>query len=269
MDIPVTHRGRRQFCLPLLVIPGPDEPANLAPYLKNTLDAFARYGPGGEAMKVTQHMKQADGSVGKVPMEHRIFLGAVAADTPANRKLSLFMSHASYQGCPYCWLRGTRGPTGGMYFKGYAAPTTTGCPQALKTAAPSRFGSVPAQANCGDESIKLSSLQQMARIAALTKAQQGKSASVISELEAAYGVHGLSSIISELGAYADINNLWQVPVAHAALLGIIKKFFQLTMQHKADGNALPRYVFKPAARKVITARAPHVVLTGDFNRPYR
>ena len=128
IDIPVTHRGRRSFCLPLLVIPGPNEPPSIAPYLRNTLEAFQKFGPfGSEPMSVHEHKLDGDGMVVKSDLNHQIFLCGVTADTPANRKLSGFLSHASYKGCPYCWLSGCLGPTGrGMYFPGYDQPTATG-----------------------------------------------------------------------------------------------------------------------------------------------
>lgn len=153
-DIPVTHRGRRAFCLPLLVIPGPSEPPSMAPYLRHTLEAFQKYGPFGSSMDVEQHnINGTTSEVMKSTIQHRIFLSGITADTPANRKLSSFFSHTSYMGCPYCWLKGSTGPTGhGMYFPGYSAPTHTGCPFHLKSN--ELFAAVPSVAHAGDDNIK-------------------------------------------------------------------------------------------------------------------
>lgn len=45
--LPFAERSQERFVKPLLIIPGPDEPANLQPYLQDTVEFFAEHGPGG------------------------------------------------------------------------------------------------------------------------------------------------------------------------------------------------------------------------------
>jgi hypothetical protein len=47
-DVPHSHRAKRQYCHVLAIIPGPKEPANLAPYLKPLLLDLHEAGPDGE-----------------------------------------------------------------------------------------------------------------------------------------------------------------------------------------------------------------------------
>ena len=269
IDIPVTHRGRRSFCLPLLVIPGPKEPPSIAPYLRNTLEAFKKFGPFGDnPLHVKQCKLNANGQIIESDLHHRIFLSGVTADTPANQKLSRFLSHAARLACPYCWLLGNPGPNGhGMYFPGYSAPTDIGCPNHLKNAHPTIFGQVPTTGYCGDSDIKIDSLGNLTRTLVVDdKSKQASSKSAIDKLKSEYGVHELSEIFKYLGDYVDINDVWQVPLCHAALLGIVKLFLKSMIDYTGP---TPPYAFSKSTIKLIKSRAAHVILTDDFNRPYR
>ena len=46
-----------------------------------------------------------------------------------------------------------------------------------------------------------------------------------------FGLHGLSEFIRQL-PYTDPNNLWVMPMAHAALFGVVKDFWDLMLAPK-------------------------------------
>jgi hypothetical protein len=87
----------------------------------------------------------------------------------------------------------------------------------------------------------------------------------------AFGIHGRSLFAELLGHYVDPNNLWIVPTAHAALLGVMKLFLSVVFRDTAGvpQHVLPRWIMRAVNRKLMTQRAGHIILTNDFNRPYR
>jgi len=125
-DIPYIHRNKSKFAHILAIIPGPSEPKNIMPYIKRTVAAFARLGPSGNGMKVTEHiLRNNTGEVAQGrTFTHKVLLTGIYADTPANRKLSLAMGHAATLGCLHCSLRGTH--SNGMRFLGYSERTDAG-----------------------------------------------------------------------------------------------------------------------------------------------
>jgi hypothetical protein len=232
------------------------------------LQTFARFGPNGLPMDVQQCLMDGGGRLVKTNLQHRIFLSGIVADTPANRKLSKFMGHTAILACPYCWLGGTTGPSGrGKYYLGYSCPTHILCPEHLKKEFPHLFGDVPTSAFCGDARIKLDEIKNLTRIQELENLKaKATSKTAVENLQTIFGVQCLSPIIAHLGDYVNINDIWQVPLAHAALLGVVKQFFKATMDYTGEA---PDYAFSRPALKIIESRAKHVILTDDFNRPYR
>ena len=76
---------------------------------------------------MVQHLREEDGFIRRERLQHYIILGGIYADTPAQRKMSKWLSHAAYLGCGHCVLLGTPGPTGrGMYFTGYEEKIAAG-----------------------------------------------------------------------------------------------------------------------------------------------
>lgn len=47
-DVPWVFRSIRDFCHMLVIIPGPDEPKCLDPYVEELFQDFKKYGPSGE-----------------------------------------------------------------------------------------------------------------------------------------------------------------------------------------------------------------------------
>lgn len=55
VDIQAMYRSKSRFVCPLVVIPGPKEPSNISPYVQGILQAFKKYGPGGECSCCVVH----------------------------------------------------------------------------------------------------------------------------------------------------------------------------------------------------------------------
>lgn len=67
-------------------------------------------------------------------------------------------------------------------------------------------------------------------------------------------------------SYKDV---WVLPLAHAALLGVVKAFCNLLFATTPKGQQAPWFVVPSATRRLIQQRAQEITLTSDFNRPYR
>lgn len=282
VDIPATHRNRRGFSLPLLVIPGAREPANLDPYFQLFLRDFRRFGPdigtcsgewedpGGKLM-VQEAIASNDGTnttLFSPPFRHRLILTGIAADTPGGRKLSNMTSHTGYSGCPYCLLKGTRGKTGGMYFCGYSKPTETRLPLELKGHA--LFQGIPDKAFCGDYSILLTDEQQRARVECLMHFQTTLAPSAFDKLKSHFGVNGPSPVVEHLGHYVHYNDIFLVPIAHASLYGVLKTYLKfMLLDLKECTPDRKKYLMKKEARRLVSERSTHLTLTSEFGRPYR
>jgi hypothetical protein len=139
-DLAAKGRGQTRFLRVLMVIPGPKEPASLDPYLKRVLEELQEGAPPacaaaqasassstapaqGTGFELLQRRRQADGSITTSTARVHVVLTAQHADTPANRKMTKWMSHTAQRGCGYCVLMGKKAPGGGMCFGGYQQPT--------------------------------------------------------------------------------------------------------------------------------------------------
>ncbi|GLI64632.1 hypothetical protein VaNZ11_007950 [Volvox africanus] len=246
-DLPVAHRSKRRFTYILTVIPGPEEPSSMDVYVSRTLDAFKEYGPYSESsLMVMGNDRQL--------FEHKIFLSAIFADTPANRKLSLWNSHTSATGCGHCLLKGVSGEGGGMYFPGYAVDADVNC---IFDGVIPDMENAPLSARCGDPRIMVSHEMHLKRAALAMKDPQWTGI---------VGCKGLSPIIRELD-YCNYNDVFVVPVAHAALFGVIKRFWN-TILGKLGRHVMDYTILGPQ-RKIMAQRASHIITTNDLNRPYR
>ena len=270
-DLPPRLRCQREFCQPLIIIPGPTEPKNIDVYFKMTLDALQRIGPvmldetgrrqGGQLTVVE---RGPDGSIARGPFVHCVFLGAVHADTPAQRKMSQWAGHSARCGCGRCLLLGTSGNAdndhSGMRFLGYN-----------EEAQVNQFVSddAPATAHCGDAAIKISHEQHVAR-ATFMEAFHNKlpkpSQAAITEQVQNTGCHGMPALVARL-SYANFAMMWAPPLYHAALYGVVKRFWNLVLCNFSRNNT-PAYAISRAARLVMSQRAEHLVMTNDMNRPY-
>lgn len=150
-------------------------------------------------------------------------------------------------------------------------------------------------AHAGADSVQYSHAAQLARASAVERGlRQARNV----------GAHGQSIFLTWL-PYADANNLWVVPVAHASLFGVVKDFWNamlatkkkggsathrrsianvLAQQKRANesragcsclkfdrnaGRTLPAYALPNTIRNLMSARATSIHTTLDYSRPYQ
>ncbi len=126
-------------------------------------------------------------------------------------------------------LLGTR--TNGMYFLGYDEETN------VRPA----FDGMPHTAKCGDPRIRLTHEQQVARARYIETVNPADT-----ETATLWGCHGWSPILKKL-RYLDYNDVWLVPFGHAAMLGLVKRFWGLCIGKKGTRGKKKKDYTGPAA----------------------
>jgi hypothetical protein len=191
--------------------------------------------------------------------KHTILLSGVFGDSPAMKKLARWLSHAAYFGCGFCMMRGTKVGGGGMYFLGYAHPTSYG------PFAPNEREGYGAHSEhavgwglCGDAAMRLSDAFQRCRADVVDRGER---------LPTDVGCHGRSIFVKHL-SYVDYNNLFVVPIAHAGLLGVVKDFWTHVLAATPRGEQAQWYSISSEARRVMASREAGPVSTCDFGRSY-
>ena len=146
-DIPQSHRSKRPFVKVLAIIPGPSEPHSMDPYVLPILEEFEACRPGTPGIRVhDMSLQQA--------VMHNAILSGIYGDTPASKKLQLWLGHSARLACGYCLLRGDN-TSGTMRFLGYTKETECG------PLAP--YGRDGVLAKCGDRGLVLNDEQQWER----------------------------------------------------------------------------------------------------------
>lgn len=195
---------------------------------------------------------------------HRMLLSAVHADTPAGRKLALWLAHNAYRGCGWCWLLSVRSEDGVNFWPGYCAPVPYGVHIAAQTStAPSSQG-----ASAGQQQ-QPPALKALAGDTFVTDQQQRERGAAVAAGTAeatCYGCHGPSFIVDSLPYLT--YDVFLMPIAHACLLGVLKDFLNLIFADGRRGEVAPWWRIPSWARKIIAARAAHVRATDDFGRGY-
>lgn len=85
------------------------------------------------------------------------------------------------------------------------------------------------------------------------------------------GCHGVS-LIPHVLKYVDYNNLWNVPIAHALLYGVVKGFVVWALRplkKPKKGDPYPPDIITHANRALIRQRASDVRVTSEFGRKYK
>ena len=181
------------------------------------------------------------GELQQVELQHKVFLGAVAADSPARQKLALWPGVAAYIPCGWCVFQGEKLPgSSATRLRGYSQPVEHTL--ALNGAAYS----------VGDPAIQVSDELQHSRAAGVENGQL--SAKIV-------GCKRLR--------YVSYNDLWRLPIAHAGLYGLVKGFLDVVLGKYARESERPWFVLPNRKRRTMVARSQALVLTADFNRPYR
>jgi hypothetical protein len=110
-----------------------------------------------------------------------------------------------------------------------------------------------------------------AAITQLSDAEQRGRARLVEDGQATaqqVGCHGFAQIVKEL-TYTSYTNLWNLPIAHATLFGVVKAYWNLVLQARKKGEARQWYMMEAWAKKLLVARRKNVTSSVDFGRPYR
>lgn len=192
---------------------------------------------------------------GAVPFTHRVLVSGVAADGPAQRKLSRWLAHNAYRGCGWCWLQSLRSPDNVQYWGGYAAAAPAG---------PYTPGEQPKELKFAGDTCVTEQAQRRRARKVVAAAADG--AAAVERAAQRLGCHGPSPIVAGLpyGSY----DLFCLPIAHALLLGLVKDFLCLIFSSGKRGEARPWWRLPSESRAIITGRASGVTCTDDFQRSY-
>ena len=201
----------------------------------------------GDGLQVTSYAR-VEGELQQVQLQHKVFLSGVAADRPARQKLALWPGVAAYIPCGWCLFQGEKLPgSRATRLRGYNQPVQHTL--ALDGAAYS----------VGDTAIQVSDEQQHSRAAAVEEEQVSAHTA---------GCKGYSEFPKRL-PYVSYNDLWRLPIALAGLYGLVKGFLDVVLGRYARESERPWYMLPNAKRRTMVARGQELVLTADFNRPYR
>lgn len=202
----------------------------------------------GEGLHVTYAKPAGDGTCSINSLRHWVFITGVAADSPARQKLAAFLAAGAFVACGWCLfqgckLRGSRATR----FLGYAQPaahTVALKGRRLKAGAPSL-------------QLSDSQLHERASMVAAGKWAANKC-----------GCNGYSAIAKRL-AYVSYGNVWILPLAHAALNGVVAKFWSLALSKFSQASDRQWYMIPHSKRRIMRQRGANMILTGDQGRPYR
>ena len=238
-------------------------------YLQMTMDALQRIGPvrmndSGELEggQMTVVERGPDGAVARTYV-HCAILGAVSADTPAQRKVSKWAGHGAYVGCGRCLMLGTAGTSSnghaGMRFLGYTEDAD------VLQGVVNR--NLPAKARAGDAVLKLTHAEHVLRAQFVdTVRKSGVGQTQMTNVVRNYGCHGMPALVARL-PYVNFAMMWAPPLYHAALYGVVLRFWNLLLCKFTRGD-VPKYALSREARAIMTERALHFKMTNDQNRPY-
>ena len=240
----------------------------MAPYLQELLEELSEYAPGNTGLRVREFVKDparpgkvmVDGAGKPIMREfiHYILLTGIYADTPAASKLSLSLGHSAYLGCGRCWVRGIRvGNTIRWY--GYVKPVPY-----MNYAKDEVPGRAPAPKGC----VALVGSNTTWRTEREFKAA-GESVQRGQYSASQMGTHGVCPFVTPRHTpYTFQSNLFVLPIMHALVYGVVKKFWQLLLAPVEKGKQRAWYQFQDWAKQTMSARAQAVRPTVDQGRPY-
>jgi len=261
-DVSSANLGKTAYTRPLVVIPGPSMPPNLSPYFAPILEGFAD--PLHEESKCKVSLP--NGSSATITM----ILEGLLADTPARNKCSLWLGVNAHVHCGWCLHEGTTCEhtaedgriSRTLYYKGYHAPVLHSlASSALCCGRPEKDQVHGKKFRVGDALLYLTDEEQVARAQLF---EEGKHTS--SEL----GCKGMSFFINKVH-YLSYNNFFIVPIAHALLYGVVKKFIEHLFRpiRVDESGVLPWDIIPQDKRKDIERRAKDVHVPSDFGKTYR
>lgn len=118
------------------------------------------------------------------------------------------------------------------------------------------------ECKAGDEVCKLTDKDQWDRGTHVEKERKTMSKSEVKALVKDVGCHGVSPIVEAL-PYVHCNNAFPIPIAHAVPYGIVPDFWDMVLRSPEGPLQLSK-----ENKKIVMARASHLVNTIDFGRGY-
>lgn len=259
-DLPSQERTKREYHVPLMIIPGPQQPTDLDAYFNLILTEMREYGPGGPGLVVSPVSREADGSLVRLPPTmHRVVLTTLYADTPARVKAGQFMKSASaYLACQFCWFAGEKANTNAQVDNN--ATLFLGYNQSV-TASRGLLMGQALQIGVDDQARLLTNSQQRER-ARLVEGIKDEP-----DFDAGhYGCAGYSVFHKAL-PYIDYNNFFVLPFAHSVFLGVVKDFMRLVTGVLGRRGKAKDCCISYRGLRLIKEREQDYVLTSDFGRP--
>ncbi|DBB03152.1 TPA: hypothetical protein ACH3X1_013321 [Trebouxia sp. C0004] len=177
---------------------------------------------------------------------HTAFLLSVSADSPARQKMAMWPPVAAYLASGWCLFEGfKREDDGTTHFGGYAE------------AAEQIFLEL-GLCKVGDAKLQLSDnmQHQRAKLVEDAKASAQKS-----------GCMGYSEFPRIL-SYVSYSDVWELPIYHAGLYGIVKGFMAFLLSDYSGSNC-PEHVIPKKLRSLMRERGKKLRLTAEFGRPYK
>lgn len=258
-DLPAAVRTKRSYHLPLMIVPGPQQPEDLDCYFQVILDELKLYGPGGPGLVVSPAFKDGATVSCLPPRRHRVVLTGLYCDTPARCKAGQMMKSASaFLACNFCWLAGTKNipempGNKATLFLGYEKPIQPG--RGLLAGTVMQIGI--------DDEVRLLTDEQQRWRAELVETARTDDPEFDPGL---YGCAGYSRFHREL-PYLHYNNFFIVPFAHAVFLGVVKDFMKLALGFQGRQGMAGSCCMSYATLRAIKEREKDYILTSDFGRP--
>lgn len=273
-DLDPANLGKAQFIRTVAVIPGPNQPAKIRPYLERTMKAFNLH--ASHAIRVEERLL-VDGKINKRDMDHRMFLTGVHADSPARQKVAEWPGQGAYLACGFCdWegqptvttnANGRQNTT--IYYKGYEKRQK----QNVRCEAVCSVGIVRHGSHClhscrfagaemlmSDRRLQITDEQHMSRARAVAAGTADPKVE---------GRNGLSCV-PDIVEYVSYSNVWVLPVAHCILYGIVASYVDYIFRAPTRVNGMfPDDVIVPENRQHVRARALHIFVPSDYGRKYK
>lgn len=260
-DVGSLEGSKRDSFAPVMIIPGPNMPAEIDVYFKPLVDDLVKHGPTGVGIEVTipEYIDSKTGlCVPSKALSHKVIICGIYCDSQARAKLAKsMMSAMAYLPCYFCWLCAVRDATR-MLMLGYSKGTTAD--RGKLRGREVRMG------NKEHTKMRVLDHDGQARRAAFCQHHKKNDPVDFKQVVSALGCHGDSYVFQKL-TYLDRVFAWILPFFHTVMLGVVKGFLKVILG-KADGELEGSELFKINNINRIKALEGNFILSADFLRPY-
>mmetsp|Transcript_4818 Transcript_4818/g.14618 ORF Transcript_4818/g.14618 Transcript_4818/m.14618 type:complete len:332 (-) Transcript_4818:1287-2282(-) len=235
-------KGKRSMMHPLLIISGPKEATNLAPFLQEDVDFFCQH--------CHEEWRPVVGDAWAGPFEvspgrhATLWLLGVHGDTPMHSKFANLLGVNSYLGCGFCFLNG-KYHENAVRWMGYEEPVE----QQFRGNTTSMFNEHKA-----------------------THEQRAVRAQLVEAKMCAPEIAGCKghSVFATL-PYFHYTNFFVIPLFHAFLYGVVRDFLDAIFSpiSKEEKSSPPWWKVSPAGRKLITEREANISVTAEYGHGHQ